>query len=115
MKYTNRSVTVAKTQLISRLSYIINNKLDFTTCKALADRIGMSVSIVYKLKRNKTHGISFDAVLEAAIRLNIKYTLTMTHDGKGHTDVTVEMEDIYPGLGVKHQPIWKKAQQSIYF
>lgn len=115
MKYTNRSVTVAKTKLISRLSYLINNKLDFTTCKALADRIGMSVSIIYKLKHNKTHGISFDAVLEAANRLNIKYTLTITHDGRGHSDVNVEMEDIYPGLGVKRNPVWKKQHPHIYF
>ncbi|QYN79936.1 regulatory protein [Kosakonia phage Kc263] len=100
MKYTHRSVTVAKTHLISRLSFIVNNKLRFTTGRALAERIGMGVNIIYKLKNNNTHGISFDAVLEAATRMNIKYRLIITHDGKGHHDVEVDMEDIYPGLRV---------------
>lgn len=100
MKYSNRSVSVAKTQLISRLSYIINNKLRFTTGRALAEKIDMGVNIIYKLKNDVTQGISFDAVLEAAERLNLKYSLTIKHDGKGKRDVSVEMEDIYPGLNI---------------
>jgi YidC/Oxa1 family membrane protein insertase len=66
------SVTVAKTQLISRLSFIVNNKLRFTSGRALADRINMGVNIIYKLKNNITYGISFEAVLEAAARMNTK-------------------------------------------
>lgn len=112
MKYTHRSVTVAKTQLVSRLSFIVNNKLRFTSGRALADRINMGVNIIYKLKNNITHGISFDAVLEAAARMNVKYSLTITHDGKGNHDVSVEMEDIYPGLRVDRKVPAARAKLS---
>lgn len=109
MKYSNRSVKVAKTKLVSRLSFIINNKLRTTTGKAIANRINVSPGMISLLKHDRADKISFDAVLEVAQRLNLKYSILITHNGKGTHNVEVEMEDIYPGLNIDRKTPKVKA------
>lgn len=94
MRYTTVNVTKAKAMLVSRMSYLINLRLKYTTGRSLADKIHMSASIISKLRNNITKGISFEAVLEAAERLDVRYTLTMTYDKQRHRDVVLQMEDI---------------------
>jgi transcriptional regulator with XRE-family HTH domain len=94
MRYTTANVTKAKAMLVSRMSYLINLRLKYTTGRALADKIHMSANIISKLRNNVTKGISFEAVLEAAERLDVRYTLSMSHNGFGRRDVQLQMEDI---------------------
>lgn len=94
MRYSNSTVVKAKALLVSRMSYLVNLRLNRTSGRKLAESIHMSAGIISKLRNNVTKGISFDAVLEAAERLDVRYTLTMTHDGKGRRDVQLQMEDI---------------------
>lgn len=94
MRYTTANVTKAKAMLICRMSYLVSLRLQRTTGRALAESIHMSPGIISKLRNNVTHGISFEAVLEAAERLDVRYTLTMEHDGKGRRDVQLQMEDL---------------------
>lgn len=94
MRYKNETVQTAKAMLISRLSYLIELRLRKTTGRDLADSIHMSPGIISKLRNNVTRGISFHAVLEAAERLDVRYSLAMMHTGHGRTDVKLEMEDI---------------------
>lgn len=94
MRYTTANVTKAKAMLVSRMSYLVNLRLKYVSGRGLAERINMSANIISKLRNNNTKGISFEAVLEAAERLDVRYTLTMSHDGSGHRDVQLQMEDI---------------------
>lgn len=96
MRYKNENVTTAKKMLVSRLSYIISRRLDTSseTGSGLAGSIGMSPNIISKLRRGIDKGISFEAILEAARRLNIRYTLTMQHYGNRREEVKLTMEDI---------------------
>jgi hypothetical protein len=94
MRYKNETVQTAKAMLVSRLSYLIGLRLRKTTGRDLADSIHMSPGIISKLRNNVTRGISFHAVLEAAERLDVRYSLVMMHTGHGRTDVKLEMEDI---------------------
>lgn len=93
MRYSNDTVIKAKKMLISRMSYLVGLRLQRTTGRKLAESIRMSPGIISKLRNNVTKGISFDAVLEAAERLDVRYTLTMEHAGNGR-DVKLQMEDI---------------------
>lgn len=94
MRYTTANVTKAKTMLVSRMNYLVGLRLKNTSGRALAESIHMSAGIISKLRNNISKGISFEAVLEAAERLDVRYTLTMSHDGKGRRDVQLQMEDI---------------------
>lgn len=94
MRYSNETVIKAKKMLISRMSYLVGLRLQRTTGRELAESIRMSPGIISKLRNNITKGISFDAVLVAAERLDVRYTITMSHTGKGRCDVQVQMEDI---------------------
>lgn len=94
MRHKNGNVTTAKRMLASRLSYIIALRLKSSTGSALASSIGMSPNIISKLRRGIDKGISFEAILEAAKRLNIRYTLTMSHYGNHREDVKLTMEDV---------------------
>lgn len=94
MRYTTANVTKAKAMLISRMSYLVSLRLRHITGRKLAESIHMSPGIISKLRNNVTKGISFEAVLEAAERLDVRYTLTMGYDSKGRRDVQLQMEDI---------------------
>lgn len=95
MKYSNASLTIAKAKLISRLSYIVNSKLQVTSGRAIADSIGVSANIISKLKRDISTGISFDAALEVAERLNVNYEISIIFTHRGRS-VDIKLEDLYP-------------------
>lgn len=94
MKYANKAVLTAKKVLVCRLSYIVNQRLRYTTGRALANQLKMSPNIVSKLKNEVHEGISFDAILEAAERLQVRFELVIKHNGRGKREVNVQMEDI---------------------
>jgi hypothetical protein len=94
MKYNNALVTEAKRKLIARISYILNIRLNYTSGAAIAKEIQMSNNIVSKLRNNVNTGISFEAVLEAAKRLNLKFSVSLEHDGRGGENVYLTMEDL---------------------
>lgn len=97
-KYNSPAVTQVKMLISSRLSFVLQGKLKYTTQEALANRIGMSVYMVRRLSKGQYVNISLDAMLLVAQRLNVKYKLSMEWSGKGHPIVSVELEDLYPGL-----------------
>lgn len=89
-KYNNGSVLKAKNLLVSRLSYVIQCKLEYTSQRVLADRLGMSANIISKVKRQIHKGVSFDALLELARRLDV--TLKLYIEVNGMKDDTVEID-----------------------
>lgn len=94
MKYENILAKEAKRKLIARISYILNIRLNYTTGVAIAKEINMSQGIISKLRNNVNKGIGFEAALEAAKRLGLKFSLSLEHDGKGKQEVFLTMEDL---------------------
>jgi len=93
MRYHNESVIKAKKMMVSRLSYLVGLRLDKMTGRELAESIGMSNHIISKLRNNISHGISFEAVTEAAERLQLRFKLVIEFDGK-RNNVEVVMESL---------------------
>ncbi|UQT02781.1 lambda repressor-like DNA-binding protein [Serratia phage vB_SmaM-Sureiya] len=90
-KYNNGSVLKAKNLLVSRLSYIIQCKLEYTSQRVLADRVGMSANIISKVKRQIHKGVSFDALLELARRLDVSLKLYIEVNGLKDDSVAIEL------------------------
>lgn len=97
-KYKNASVVKAKVMLVSRLSYVLRTELLHTSARAISQRIGMSAAILSKIKRNIHTGISFDALLELAQRLDVKYKLTMEWTGGLNHNVEITLENLYTSV-----------------
>lgn len=94
-KYNTVSVMKAKTLLTARLSYVIKKKLEHTSQRALSDRLDMSAGIISKLKRGIHRGVSFDAILEVATRLNCKVRLVIDINGQDRPVVEVQLEPLF--------------------
>lgn len=97
-KYNNGSVLKAKNLLVSRLSYVLQQKLKYTSQRAIADRVGMSPNIISKVKRQIHKGVSFDALLELARRLNMNLKLYIHVNGLKDDTVEIELGDVTPAL-----------------
>lgn len=95
-KYNNFGVSNAKELLTSRLCFIVNQRLKYTTIRALAERVGMARSIISKIKNGSCHYVSFDALLELAQRLNVRYSVNIEYNGTGNPKTKVVLEDIHP-------------------
>lgn len=100
-KYNNYGVANAKELLVSRLAFVVNHRLSYTTTKALAERVGMSTGIISKVKKGICHHVSIDALLELAQRLNVAYSVNIEYTGKGNPKVKVTLQDIHSETAAK--------------
>lgn len=98
-KYNNQTVTTAKKLMAARLQFVLTEKLQSTSQRALSDRIGMSTNIISKLSRGIGKNISFDAMLELSQRLDLNYKLVMSYDSNtGRSDVELMLEPLTLGF-----------------
>lgn len=111
-KYNNAAVLKAKNLLVCRLSYVIHSKLQYTSQRVLAERLGMSANIISKVKREIHKGVSFDALLELARRLDVTMKLYIEVNGLKDSSVEIEMSAVPPFKANKGLTAWEV--QTIY-
>lgn len=105
MRYSTASITKMKMLLAARLSHILNFEMAGKSAKSIAESLHINKMMIYRLRSGGQKGVSVEAMLEVAKRLECSYTISIIQLPHQEPEVTLYLESLTQYAGRLKQQV----------